>query len=191
MDELIYILLGLTSVVGWRSSSNADCIALEQSCAAGNRRRAGKMPDAKCIEKFISRVRTKTVASRTIAHARVRRLIGRKWTMWTLQTAARHEIVRLERASGFGNHRGIARCLDWSEQLRAMMTVFGDVGKRLNDAAQLHGYRVDFARDAHRTISWRAAVCNVSTLSTFGQSNRSDASMSNRPRATFLFARAI
>ncbi len=141
MDELIYILLGLTSVVGlafiierwWMLRWNkvvppAITVALDET--------RGKN-DLKNLRATCER--NPSPLGRLILLASDRLDWPKVDNVDTLQTAARHEIVRLERGLVVLEIIvGIAPLLGLVGTIAGMMTVFGDVGQTgLNDAGKL------------------------------------------------------
>src|SRR5882724_6580779 len=141
MDELIYILLGLTSVVGlafiverglalrWNKVVPPEIADVLEKCRTQN--------DLKnlyraCEQKPSPLGRLLMLASDRLDWPKVDNVD-------TLQTAARHEIVRLERGLVVLEIIvGIAPLLGLVGTIAGMMTVFGDVGQTgLNDAAKL------------------------------------------------------
>src|SRR5271170_5397347 len=141
MDELIYILLGLTSVVGlafiiergwtlrWRKVVPPQIVSALETCRA--RDDLQKVRDA-CEKNPSPLGRLLLLASDRLDWPKVD-------NVETLQTAARHEIVRLERGLVVLEIIvGIAPLLGLVGTIAGMMTVFGDVGQTgLNDAAKL------------------------------------------------------
>jgi biopolymer transport protein ExbB len=141
MDALIYSLLALTSVVGL-------AFIVERSLAL---RWNKVVPPA--IEKALAACRTRDdVEKLRSACAQKPSPLGRLLTLgadhldWpkadnvdTIQSAARHEIVRLERGIVVLEIIvGIAPLLGLVGTIAGMMTVFGDLGQTgLNDAAKL------------------------------------------------------
>jgi biopolymer transport protein ExbB len=141
MDALIYILLALTSVVGL-------AFIVERGLAL----RWGKVvPPA--ITEALAACRTRAdVETLRLACAQKPSALGRLLTLaadhldWpktdnvdALQTAARHEIVRLERGLVVLEIIvGIAPLLGLVGTIAGMITVFGDLGQTgLSDAAKL------------------------------------------------------
>ena len=141
MDTLIYVLLGLTSVVGvafiierwWMLRWNkvvppAITFALDQSRSQS---------DLKNLRATCER--NPSPLGRLILLASNRLDWPKTDNVDTLQTAARHEIVRLERGLVVLEIIvGIAPLLGLVGTIAGMMTVFGDVGQTgLNDAGKL------------------------------------------------------
>ncbi|HXE43027.1 MAG TPA: MotA/TolQ/ExbB proton channel family protein [Candidatus Baltobacteraceae bacterium] len=141
MDTLIYVLLGLTSVVGlafiverwWMLRWNkvvppAITVALDES-------RSEK--DLKNLRATCER--NPSPLGRLILLASDRLDWPKADNVDTVQTAARHEIVRLERGLVVLEIIvGIAPLLGLVGTIAGMMTVFGDVGQTgLNDAGKL------------------------------------------------------
>jgi len=141
MDALIYILLALTSVVGlafiverglalrWGKVVPPDITDALAAC---------KAPDdveklrRVCAQKPSALGRLLTLAADHLDWPKVE-------NVETLQTAARHEIVRLERGLVVLEIIiGIAPLLGLVGTIAGMMTVFGDLGQTgLNDAGKL------------------------------------------------------
>ena len=141
MDALIYILLALTSVVGlafiverglalrWGKVVPPDITVALAAC---------KTPDdveklrRVCAQKPSALGRLLTLAADHLDWPKVE-------NVETLQTAARHEIVRLERGLVVLEIIiGIAPLLGLVGTIAGMMTVFGDLGQTgLNDAGKL------------------------------------------------------
>lgn len=141
MDTLIYVLLGLTSVVGlafiierwWMLRWNkvvppAVTVALEESRSE---------TDLKNLRATCER--NPSPLGRLILLASDRLDWPKADNVDRLQTAARHEIVRLERGLVVLEIIvGIAPLLGLVGTIAGMMTVFGDVGQTgLNDAGKL------------------------------------------------------
>jgi biopolymer transport protein ExbB len=141
MDDIVYILLGLTSVVGLT-------FIVERGLAL---RWAKVVPPA--ITEALADCRTREDA-RALCHICRRKssplgrllLLASEHLNWpkadnvdALQTAARHEIVRLERGLVVLEIIvGIAPLLGLVGTIAGMMTLFGDIGvSGLNDAARL------------------------------------------------------
>jgi biopolymer transport protein ExbB len=141
MDTLIYILLGLTSIVGLT-------FIVERSLAL-RWNKVVPQPIAHALERCeteedIERVRAlcgrySSPLGRLILLASDRLNWPEDDNVGALQTAARHEIVRLERGLVVLEIIvGIAPLLGLVGTIAGMMTVFGDVGQTgLNDAAKL------------------------------------------------------
>ncbi len=155
MDTLIYVLLGLTSVVGlafiveraltlrWQKVVPAEITALLAAC---NSRADVQTLCRVCEQKPSPLGRLLLLASDHLDWPKDDNVDA-------LQTAARHEIVRLERGLVVLEIIvGIAPLLGLVGTIIGMMTVFGDIGQAgLNDAAKLAArHCVDFAGDAHR-----------------------------------------
>ena len=141
MENAVYILLGLTSVVcvaviGWR----------------GWMLRWNKVVPPEIVESLMEcRSHDDVKATRSVCESnpsplgRLIRLAGDRldWpkddNMDSLEIAARHEIVHLERGLGVLEVIvGIAPLLGLVGTIAGMMTVFGDLGQTgLNDAAKL------------------------------------------------------
>ena len=141
MDTLIYILLGLTSVIGlafiveralalrWRKVVPPEITASLAACESPE--------DADQLFRVCKK--------KPSPLGRLLLLAGdhRKWpkadNVDALQTAARHEVVRLERGLVVLEIIvGIAPLLGLVGTIAGMMTVFGDLGQTgLNDAAKL------------------------------------------------------
>lgn len=141
MDELIYILLGITSIVGlafiverawmlrWSKVAPWEIAGAAEKC---------RTPDdlknlrAVCAKKSSPLGRLLLLASDRLDWPKADNVDR-------LQTAARHEIVRLERGLVVLEIIvGIAPLLGLVGTIAGMMTVFGDVGQTgLNDAAKL------------------------------------------------------
>jgi biopolymer transport protein ExbB len=141
MDTLIYILLGLTSVVGLAFIvERALDVALAQSRAAGNHRVAREMQTRDDV-KTLCRVceQKPSPLGRLLLLAADHLDWPKADNVDALQTAARHEIVRLERGLVVLEIIvGIAPLLGLVGTIAGMMTVFGDIGQTgLNDAAKL------------------------------------------------------
>ena len=141
MDEIVYILLGLTSVVGLT-------FIVERALAL---RWSKVVPPA--ITEALADCRTRE-DTKALCHVCRRKpsplgrllLLASEHLDWpkadnvdALQTAARHEIVRLERGLVVLEIIvGIAPLLGLVGTIAGMMTLFGDIGvSGLNDAARL------------------------------------------------------
>jgi biopolymer transport protein ExbB len=141
MDALIYILLALTSVVGlafiverglalrWGKVVPPDITAALAACQS--RDDVEKLRRV-CAQKPSALGRLLTLAADHLDWPKVE-------NVETLQTAARHEIVRLERGLVVLEIIiGIAPLLGLVGTIAGMMTVFGDLGQTgLNDAGKL------------------------------------------------------
>jgi len=141
MDTLIYVLLGLTSVIGvafiierwWMLRWNkvvppAITVALDESRSETDLKNLRATCD-----------RNPSPLGRLILLASDRLDWPKVDNVDTVQTAARHEIVRLERGLVVLEIIvGIAPLLRLVGTIAGMMTVFGDVGQTgLNDAGKL------------------------------------------------------
>ena len=144
MDELVYILLGLTSVVGlafiveralalrWNKVVPPEIAASLASCET---REDTKILCNVCRKKPSPLGRLLLLASDHLDWSKADNVDA-------LQTAARREIVRLERGLVVLEIIvGIAPLLGLVGTIIGMMTVFGDIGQSgLNDATKLaHG----------------------------------------------------
>ena len=141
MNTLIYVLLGLTSIVGlafiverawtlrWGKVVPAQITAALAACKS---RDDVKVLCRVCEQKPSPLGRLLLLASDRLDWPKTDNVD-------TLQTAARHEIVRLERGLVVLEIIvGIAPLLGLVGTIAGMMTVFGDVGQTgLNDAAKL------------------------------------------------------
>ncbi|HVU27060.1 MAG TPA: MotA/TolQ/ExbB proton channel family protein [Verrucomicrobiae bacterium] len=141
MDLLIYILLGLTSIVGlafiieralalrW---SKVAPLEITHALAACKSRDDVAMLTRVCHQKPSALGRLLLLAANQLEWSKADNVDA-------LQTAARHEIVRLERGLVVLEIIvGIAPLLGLVGTIAGMMTVFGDVGQTgLNDAAKL------------------------------------------------------
>jgi len=141
MDTLIYIMLGLTSVVGlafiverglalrWRKVVPPEITAALAACET--REDTDKLFRA-CKQK-------PSPLGRLLLLAGDHRSWPKADNVDALQTAARHEVVRLERGLVVLEIIvGIAPLLGLVGTIAGMMTVFGDLGQTgLNDAAKL------------------------------------------------------
>lgn len=141
MDLFIYILLGLTSVVGlafiveraimlrWRKVVPPD---IARSLAACRTREDVKTLSHVCQLKPSPLGRLLLLAAGSLDRPKADNLDA-------LQTAARHEVVRLERGLVVLEIIiGIAPLLGLVGTIAGMMDVFGDLGQTgLNDAAKL------------------------------------------------------
>lgn len=141
MESIVYVLLGLTSVVGlafiiergfalrWRRVMPPQIEAAVQSCQA-----AEDLP-------MLRRVCQQQASpmSRLLLSAAEHLDWPKQENVDALQTRARHEIARLERGLVVLEIIvGIAPLLGLVGTILGMMSVFGDVGKTgLNDAARL------------------------------------------------------
>jgi biopolymer transport protein ExbB len=144
MDELVYVLLGLTSVVGlafiveralalrWNNVVPPEIAASLASCET---REDVKTLCGVCRKKPSPLGRLLLLAADHLDWSKTDNVDA-------LQTAARREIVRLERGLVVLEIIvGIAPLLGLVGTIIGMMTVFGDIGQSgLNDAAKLaHG----------------------------------------------------
>jgi biopolymer transport protein ExbB len=141
MDTLIYILLGLTSIVGltfiveralalrWNKVVPQQIAASLETCETPEDLEALRVI---CYQKPSPLGRLLLLASDRLNWPETDNVAA-------LQTAARHEIVRLERGLVVLEIIvGIAPLLGLVGTIAGMMTVFGDVGQTgLNDAAKL------------------------------------------------------
>jgi biopolymer transport protein ExbB len=141
MGELIYILLGLTSVVGLAFIVERGLMlrwsrvvppAVTRSLAACRTRDDVKALRRVCEQKPSPLGRLLLLAADSLDQPKADNVDA-------LQTAARHEIVRLDRGLVVLEIIvGIAPLLGLVGTIAGMMTVFGDVGQSgLNDAAKL------------------------------------------------------
>ena len=155
MGDFIYILLGLTSIVGlafivergfmlrWNKVVPRE---IARSLAECRTRDDVKALCHVCKLKPSPLGRLLLLAADSLDRPKADNVDA-------LQTAARHEIVRLERGLVVLEIIvGIAPLLGLVGTIAGMMTVFGDVGQTgLNDAGETgRWHRLDFARDAHR-----------------------------------------
>jgi len=140
MDDIVYILLGLTSVVGLT-------FIIERALAL----RWNKVVPPEITE-ALTACRTREDA-KTLCHVCRRQpsplgrllLLASEHLDWpkadnvdALQTAARHEIIRLERGLVVLEIIvGIAPLLGLVGTIAGMMTLFGNIGAALNDASRL------------------------------------------------------
>ena len=141
MDTAIYILLGITSVIGlafiverawvlrWSQVVPSEIITALEDCKS---REGVKALQYACEKKPSPLGRLLTLAIRHLDWPKADNVDS-------LQTAARHEIVRLERGLVVLEIIvGIAPLLGLVGTIAGMMTVFSDVGQAgLNDAARL------------------------------------------------------
>jgi biopolymer transport protein ExbB len=141
MDTVVYILLALTSLVGvafiverawalrWSKVVPPEVTASVESCQSPDDLEALR---AICRQKPSPLGRLLLMAADRVDWARADNVDG-------LQTAARHEIVRLERGLVVLEIIvGIAPLLGLVGTIAGMMNVFGEVGQTgLNDAAHL------------------------------------------------------
>ncbi|MDE3067704.1 MAG: MotA/TolQ/ExbB proton channel family protein [Verrucomicrobiota bacterium] len=141
MDSLIYILLGLTSVVGlafiverawalrWKKVVPPEITVSLESCRTAEE---AQMLRRVCQQKTSPLGRLLLLASSHLDWPKADNVDA-------LQTAARHEIVRLERGLVVLEIIvGIAPLLGLVGTIAGMMTLFGDIGQSgLNDAARL------------------------------------------------------
>jgi biopolymer transport protein ExbB len=140
MGELIYVLLGLTSVVGlafiieraWMLRWNKVVPqGIADALAACKTRDDVKTLRRVCEQKPSPLGRLLLTASEHLDWPKADNVD-------TLQTAARHEIVRLERGLVVLEIIvGIAPLLGLVGTIAGMMTLFGNIGAALNDAARL------------------------------------------------------
>ncbi len=147
MGELIYVLLGLTSVVGlafiieraWMLRwSKVVPPGIADALAACKTRDDVQMLRRVCQQKSSPLGRLLLTASEHLDWAKADNVD-------TLQTAARHEIVRLERGLVVLEIIvGIAPLLGLVGTIVGMIGVFGDLGQTgINDAAKLaHGISI-------------------------------------------------
>ena len=144
MDELIYVLLGLTSVVGlafivergfvlrWRKVVPQEITRSLTACRTGD--------DVKTLQHVCQLKPSPLGRLLTLAAGNLDR--SKADNVDALQTAARHEIVLLERGLVVLEIIvGIAPLLGLVGTIVGMISVFGDLGQTgLNDAAKLaHG----------------------------------------------------
>jgi biopolymer transport protein ExbB len=141
MGDIVYILLGLTSVVGltfiveralalrWNKVVPAE---ITQALAACRTREDAKMVCRVCQRKPSPLGRLLLLASEHLDWPKADNVDA-------LQTAARHEIIRLERGLVVLEIIvGIAPLLGLVGTIAGMMTLFSDIGVTgLNDAARL------------------------------------------------------
>src|SRR6516225_6389562 len=141
MDDIVYILLGLTSVVGltfiveralalrWNKVVPPDITAALTACRGRD--------DTKVLSHVCRR--KPSPLGRLLLLASDRLDWSKSDNVDALQTAARHEIVRLERGLVVLEIIvGIAPLLGLVGTIAGMMGVFGEVGQTgLNDAAKL------------------------------------------------------
>ncbi len=140
MGELIYILLGLTSVVGlafivergltlrWNKVVPRE---IARSLAACRTRDDVKALRHACEKKPSPLGRLLLLAAENLDRPKADNVDA-------LQTAARHEIVRLERGLVVLEIIvGIAPLLGLVGTIAGMMTLFGNIGVALNDASRL------------------------------------------------------
>jgi len=141
MDDIVYILLGMTSVVGltfiveralalrWNKVVPPE---ITEALAACRSREDTKALCHVCRKKPSPLGRLLLLASEHLDWPKADNVD-------TLQTAARHEIVRLERGLVVLEIIvGIAPLLGLVGTIAGMMTLFGDIGlSGLNDAARL------------------------------------------------------
>jgi biopolymer transport protein ExbB len=140
MDELIYVLLGLTSVVGlafiveraWMLRWNKVVPpGIADALAACETRDDVKTLRRLCQQRPSPLGRLLLTASEHLDWPKADNVD-------TLQTAARHEIVRLERGLVVLEIIvGIAPLLGLVGTIAGMMTLFGNIGAALNDASRL------------------------------------------------------
>jgi biopolymer transport protein ExbB len=141
MDTLIYVLLGLTSVVGlafiverglalrWKKVAPPEIAASLAAC--------GTRDDVKTLRRVCEQ--KPSPLGRLLLLAADHLGWPKTDNVDALQTAARHEIVRLERGLVVLEIIvGIAPLLGLVGTIAGMMTLFGDIGVAgLNDAARL------------------------------------------------------
>ena len=141
MDDIVYILLGLTSVVGltfiveralalrWNKVVPPEITAALTACRT---REDAKALGQVCQRKPSPLGRLLLLASEHLDWPKADNVDA-------LQTAARHEIIRLERGLVVLEIIvGIAPLLGLVGTIAGMMTLFGDIGiSGLNDAARL------------------------------------------------------
>lgn len=141
MDDIVYILLGLTSVVGltfiveralalrWNKVVPPEITAALTACRT---REDAKVLGQVCQRKPSPLGRLLLLASEHLDWPKADNVDA-------LQTAARHEIIRLERGLVVLEIIvGIAPLLGLVGTIAGMMTLFGDIGiSGLNDAARL------------------------------------------------------
>ena len=141
MDTFIYVLLGLTSVVGLAFIVERGIVlrwsrvvppVITRSLAACQTREDVKMLCRICEKKPSPLGRLLLLAAGSLDRPKADNVDA-------LQSAARHEIVRLDRGLVVLEIIvGIAPLLGLVGTIIGMMTVFGDVGQTgLNDAAKL------------------------------------------------------
>jgi biopolymer transport protein ExbB len=141
MGEFIYVLLGLTSVVGLAFIVERGLVLrwnkvvppeIARSLAACRTRDDVKALRRACEQRPSPLGRLLLLAADNLDHPKADNVDA-------LQTAARHEIVRLDRGLVVLEIIvGIAPLLGLVGTIAGMMTVFGDVGQSgLNDAAKL------------------------------------------------------
>ena len=143
MDTLIYVLLGLTSVIGlaiigerafalrWSKVVPSEITAALASCRS---REDVRMLARVCAKK-------PSALGRLLLQAAEHLEWPKEDNVEALQTAARHEVVRLERRLVVLEIIvGIAPLLGLVGTIIGMMTLFGNVGETgLNDVARLAG----------------------------------------------------
>jgi len=141
MDMLIYILLGLTSVVGvtfvverWWTLRWNKVVPPQITASLGTCKTSEDLAKLVAVCK-----RNPSPLGRLLLLAATHLDWPKADNVDTLQSAARHEIVRLERGLVVLEIIvGIAPLLGLVGTIAAMMTVFGDVGQTgLNDAGKL------------------------------------------------------
>jgi biopolymer transport protein ExbB len=143
MDEFIYIVLGLTSIVGlafiveraWMLRWNKVVPPeIAQALAACKTRQDVAVLRRVCEQKPSPLGRLLLLAAGHLDWPKADNVDA-------LETAARHEIVRLERGLVVLEIIvGIAPLLGLVGTIAGMMTLFGNIGQALNDAARLaHG----------------------------------------------------
>jgi biopolymer transport protein ExbB len=140
MGNFIYVLLGLTSVVGltfiveralalrWQKVAPAEITAALASCKS---REDAVMLSRVCRQKPSPLGRLLLLAIERLDWPKADNVDA-------LQTAARHEVVRLERGLVVLEIIvGIAPLLGLVGTIAGMMTLFGNIGAALNDAGRL------------------------------------------------------
>jgi biopolymer transport protein ExbB len=141
MEKAVYILLGITSVVCvgvilWRAwMLRWNCVVPTQITEALEKYRT--RDDAKNLERACAE--NPSPLGRLISLAAERADWPKADNMDSLETAARHEVVQLERGLVVLEVIvGIAPLLGLVGTIAGMMTVFGDLGQTgLNDATKL------------------------------------------------------
>src|SRR3954447_2698963 len=141
MEPFVYILLGLTSVVGftfivergfalrWRKVVPPEVEAAVQSCQTTE--------DVPMLRRVCEQ--HKSPMSRLLLLAAMHLERPKADTIDAVQTRARHEVTRLERGLVVLEIIvGIAPLLGLVGTIAGMMTLFGDLGQQgLNDASKL------------------------------------------------------
>jgi len=140
MDTFIYVLLGLTSIVGLAFIVERGLVlrwnrvvppVITRSLAACQTRDDVKMLCRICETKPSPLGRLLLLAAGSLDRPKADNVDA-------LQTAARHEIVRLERGLVVLEIIvGIAPLLGLVGTIAGMMTLFGNIGAALNDASRL------------------------------------------------------